>query len=237
MAIVLCERQEKINKDLLNQLSENTVVFSSDYYAGKSFIKQQASSEYEYYYLYRNKLYSLEIPEDIKHLQRVFISGDDYAEAKTFNEFLTNVSRIKGLNQWLFYPMIIQLEHTNRCNARCIMCGHANVDKRKCFDMADDTFGKIEELLPFCKYVGLHGYGDSRTMLLGQHSRYAKTAVRPYRIWHDGRELTRLPSPPAQGQALRAGQHFNDSVASEHPDAPKPWSNQGFEGNLPLQRI
>ena len=145
MAIVLCERQEKINKDLLNQLSENTVVFSSDYYAGKSFIKQQASSEYEYYYLYRNKLYSLEIPEDIKHLQRVFLSGDDYAEAKTFNEFLTNVSRIKGLNQWLFYPMIIQLEHTNRCNARCIMCGHANVDKRKCFDMADDTLAKLKE--------------------------------------------------------------------------------------------
>lgn len=182
MAIVLCEKQEKINKDLLNQLSENTVVFSSDYYAGKSFIKQQASSGYEYYYLYRNKLYSLEKSEDIKHLQRVLLSGDDYTEAKTFNEFLTNVSRIKGLKQWLFYPMIIQLEHTNRCNARCIMCGHANVDKRKCFDMSNDTFSKIEELLPFCKYVGLHGYGEPFLAkdLIGKFEVYKKYGVRLY---------------------------------------------------------
>lgn len=182
MAIVLCEKQEKINKDLLNQLSENTVVFSSDYYAGKSFIKQQASSEYEYYYLYRNKLYSLEKLEDIKYLQRVFLSGDDYAEAKTFNEFLTNVSRIKGLNQWLFYPMIIQLEHTNRCNARCIMCGHANVDKRKCFDMSNDTFSKIESLLPFCRYVGLHGYGEPflAKNLIEKFELYKKYGVRLY---------------------------------------------------------
>lgn len=182
MAIVLCERQEKINKDLLNQLSENTVVFSSDYYAGKSFIKQQASSGYEYYYLYCNKLYSLEKSEDIKHLQRVLLSGDDYTEAKTFNEFLTNVSRIKGLKQWLFYPMIIQLEHTNRCNARCIMCGHANVDKRKCFDMSDYTFGKIESLLPFCRYVGLHGYGEPflAKNLIEKFELYKKYGVRLY---------------------------------------------------------
>lgn len=182
MAIVLCERQDEINKDLLNQLSENTVVFSSDYYAGKSFIKQQASSEYEYYYLYRNKLYSLEKSEDIKHLQRVFLSGDNYTEAKTFNEFLTNVSRIKGLKQWLFYPMIIQLEHTNRCNARCIMCGHANVDKRKCFDMSDHTFSKIESLLPFCRYVGLHGYGEPflAKNLIEKFELYKKYGVRLY---------------------------------------------------------
>ncbi len=182
MAIVLCEKQEGINKELLNQLSENTVVFSSDYYAGKSFIKQKASSGYEYYYLYRDKLYSLEKTDDIKELQHMFLSGCDYAEAKIFNEFLINVSRIKGLSQWLFYPMIIQLEHTNRCNARCIMCGHANVDKRKCFDMSDDTFSKIEELLPFCSYVGLHGYGEPflAKELTEKFEVYKKYGVRLY---------------------------------------------------------
>lgn len=182
MAIVLCENQEGKEKDLLNQLSENTVVFSSDYYAGKYFIKQQASSEYEYYYLYRDKLYSLEKTDEIKALQQVFLSDCNYDEAKIYNEFLINVSRIKELGHWLFYPMIIQLEHTNRCNARCIMCGHANVDKRKCFDMSDDTFSKIEELLPFCKYVGLHGYGEPflAKELIGKFEVYKKYGVRLY---------------------------------------------------------
>ena len=82
MAIVLSKNQEVIEKDLLNQLSENTVVFSSDYYAGKYFIKQQASSEYEYYYLYQNKLYSLEKPDEIKDIQRELLSDCNYDEAK-----------------------------------------------------------------------------------------------------------------------------------------------------------
>ena len=182
MAIVLCENQDGIDKNLLNQLNENTVVFSSDYYAGKYFIKIQASNEYEYYYLYHNKLYSLEKSDDIKMLQQVFLASENYDEAKIFNEFLINISRIKGLDQWLFYPMIIQLEHTNHCNARCIMCGHANVDKQKCFDMSSDTFSKIEELLPFCKYVGLHGYGEPFLAkdLIGKFEIYKKYGVRLY---------------------------------------------------------
>lgn len=182
MAIVLSEIQDVIIIDIINQLDEDTVVFSSDYYAGKCFIKQHASSEYEYYYLYQNKLYSLEKNDDIKALQQVFLSSDNYDEAKVFNEFLMNVSRIKGLKRWLFYPMIIQLEHTNRCNARCIMCGHANVDKKKCFDMADDTFDKIEEMLPFCKHVGLHGYGEPFLAkdLIRKFETYKKYGVRLY---------------------------------------------------------
>jgi len=182
MAIILCENQDSIDKTLLNQRNENMVVFSSDYYTGKYFIKQQASNKYEYYYFYQNNVYSLEKKKDIEVLQRLFLSDENFDEAKIFNEFLVNVSRIKGLSQWLFYPMIIQLEHTNRCNARCIMCGHANVDKRKCFDMSEDTFRKIEKLLPFCKYVGLHGYGEPflAKNLIGKFEIYKKYGVRLY---------------------------------------------------------
>ena len=62
------------------------------------------------------------------------------------------------------------------------MCGHANVDKRKCFDMSDDTFDKIEELLPFCKYVGLHGYGEPFLAkdVIGKFEVYKKYGVRLY---------------------------------------------------------
>lgn len=182
MSIVLCENQDRVDNKIFGKLNENSVVFSSDYYAGKHFIKQRASEKYQYYYFYQNKLYSFENREDILSLQHLLVSQENYDEAKTFNEFLMNVSRIKGLKQWLFYPMIIQLEHTNRCNARCIMCGHANVDKKKCFDMADDTFHKIEELLPFCKYVGLHGYGEPFLAkdLKRKFETYKKYGVRLY---------------------------------------------------------
>lgn len=160
MAIILSENREIIEKKIIRLLSENAVVFTSDYYAGKYFIKQQASNKYEYYYFCQAGLFSLENSKEVKELQHWFVSSKNYSEAKTFNEFLVNISRIKSLKEWHFYPIIIQLEHTNRCNARCIMCGHANVDKSKCYDMPESTFKRIEKLLPFCKYVGLHGYGE-----------------------------------------------------------------------------
>lgn len=182
MAIILCANQNNIKQNILDQLNENSVVFSNDYYAGKQFIKQQASEKYEYYYLYQNNVYFIERMEEIINLQRLFLIDENYNEAKNFNEFLINVSRIKKLKQWLYYPMIIQLEHTNRCNARCIMCAHANVDKKKCFDMPDSTFSKIERLLPFCKYVGLHGYGEPflTKNLIEKFEIYKKYGVRLY---------------------------------------------------------
>ena len=90
----------------------------------------------------------------------LFLRLQDYRVAKIYNEFLCYVTRVKKIDEWLFYPCEIQIEHTNRCNARCIMCGHYNVDKSKCTDIDDEVFYKLEKFLPFCKYVGLHGYGE-----------------------------------------------------------------------------
>lgn len=160
MAIILCKHKEVIDEKMIDQIGENAVVFSSDYYIGKDFIKKRASSRFDYYYFYKGHLFSLGKADDIRLLQQQLLTGKDYDTAKNFNEFLINVTRIKKLKKWMFYPQIIQLEHTNRCNARCIMCGHANVDKNRCYDILDAVFEQIETFLPFCRYVGLHGYGE-----------------------------------------------------------------------------
>lgn len=159
MAYILgCEKN--ISDEIKAKLRENDVVFCNDRYSGKQFLKTLALCDMNYYYYRKDKLYSLENEIDIKNVQNAIVNEKSYDEAKNFNEFLINVSRIKQMDKWNFYPAIIQLEHTNRCNARCVMCGHANVDKSKCFDMYEEVFAKIEKLLPFCRFVGLHGYGE-----------------------------------------------------------------------------
>jgi len=162
MAIVLSNKIDVIDtiRKKFNMDNKNMVIFTSDYYCGKEFIKKINPQTYVYYYFYDQHLYMMEVESDIRTLQDILIKDKNYSESKIYNEFLIFVTREKQLPKWMFYPMIIQLEHTNRCNARCIMCGHANIEKSKCFDMNLDVFKKIKKFLPFCRHVGLHGYGE-----------------------------------------------------------------------------
>lgn len=140
--------------------AEDSVILTNDYWSGKDFLKQTAPPAYHYYFYYSGRLWDMEQRSEILALQQLLLQKRDYPTAKIYNEFLICVTRIKRSDVWLFYPKEIQIEHTNRCNARCIMCGHFNADKRYCRDLPPQVFQRLEAFLPFCRYVGLHGYGE-----------------------------------------------------------------------------
>lgn len=59
-----------------------------------------------------------------------------------------------------FYPYYIQLEHTNRCNAQCIMCNHSYIGNNGAQDVAKEIIKKIEPILPYCQVLMLNGDGE-----------------------------------------------------------------------------
>lgn len=59
-----------------------------------------------------------------------------------------------------FYPRYIQIEQTNRCNARCIMCNHFYLSNKGASDISNEVLKKIEGVLPFCETVMLNGDGE-----------------------------------------------------------------------------
>ena len=141
--------------------SENgNVYLTSDFFSGKAYLKNCTEKTRHFYFYYDNKIWDMEDKSQIMSLQNLLLEKRDYKTAKTFNEFLCDVTHLNKHIEWLYYPIELQIEHTNRCNARCIMCGHFNADKSKCSDVSKDVFRKLEFILPFCRYVGLHGYGE-----------------------------------------------------------------------------
>lgn len=158
--MILCEDAKKRKEILQNISDDNIVILTSEYLPGKEYLQNNPSKNYVYYFYYDRQIWSMEEDERILELQERLRVSEDYVTAKTYNEFLMLVTYLKKKSTWLHYPKEIQIEHTNKCNARCIMCGHYNADKEKCSDIEADVFGKIEKFLPFCKYVGLHGYGE-----------------------------------------------------------------------------
>lgn len=59
-----------------------------------------------------------------------------------------------------YYPSYIQLEHTNRCNAQCIMCNHFYLGNRGANDISDEVIDLLEPILPFCQSIMLNGDGE-----------------------------------------------------------------------------
>lgn len=59
-----------------------------------------------------------------------------------------------------FYPVYIQLEHTNRCNAQCIMCNHCYIGNNGAQDVSFDVVQRIEAILPYCQILMLNGDGE-----------------------------------------------------------------------------
>ena len=59
-----------------------------------------------------------------------------------------------------FFPRYLQIEHTNRCNARCIMCNHLYTGNRDAMDIDIHVLYALEEILPYAETVMLNGDGE-----------------------------------------------------------------------------
>lgn len=59
-----------------------------------------------------------------------------------------------------FYPRYIQLEHTNRCNAQCIMCNHFYLENKGASDISEEIIKKVEPILPYAQVLMLNGDGE-----------------------------------------------------------------------------
>lgn len=57
-------------------------------------------------------------------------------------------------------PTFLQLEITNYCNAKCIMCPHIYQGNAGAKHLSKDTFSRLEELLPYIGVAVLHGNGE-----------------------------------------------------------------------------
>ena len=58
------------------------------------------------------------------------------------------------------YPNIIQIESTNVCNAKCIMCKHLISNNHNGDFITMDVLKKMSSVLPYVDIVILHGFGE-----------------------------------------------------------------------------
>ncbi len=79
---------------------------------------------------------------------------------KKFNTLVNKIEIILGRQRLFSYPQDVQIEPTNRCNQRCIMCPRNDKLDVPIGDMNLETFKKVINKLPTIRNLLLNGLGE-----------------------------------------------------------------------------
>lgn len=110
---------------------------------------------------YNESLFSdIDDCKELIHIMGEAIENKNWKLCKSINEFLKYSDLIRKRTQIRCYPSKIQIESTDLCNARCIMCSHAYSSGSGVDLFETGILEKIKDIYPFLKEVVLHGNGE-----------------------------------------------------------------------------
>lgn len=112
------------------------------------------------YFLFTSALIDLDDEGLILTMEKNALEHQDWMLCKTINEAKIEISMINREIKLKSYPMEIQLESTDICNARCIMCNHFYKNGTHPLRQQAEIVQKLTSLLPYLRTVFLHGNGE-----------------------------------------------------------------------------
>ena len=96
----------------------------------------------------------------LKAIQKKCLEHKDYPAVKQINDILLELNYSEKKVELDSYPVNLQIEHTNFCNARCIMCSHCFTKNHGGVFLSDENLKFLNEVLPYVRKITLHGYGE-----------------------------------------------------------------------------
>lgn len=145
----------------VKNLSEgNSVVidWNSRYTLRKEYFKLEKVKKI--YFLFESALIDINDEKLILNMEQTALKKKDWMLCKTINEAKIEISMIRRETKLNSYPMEIQLESTDICNARCIMCNHFYKNGTHPIRQQFEMVQKLNNLFPYLRTVFLHGNGE-----------------------------------------------------------------------------
>lgn len=100
------------------------------------------------------------IRSDIELLQKDLLMKKDWTGLKITNKLLIEADHREKRTLLSGMPVNLQIEHTNFCNAKCIMCSHCFTKNHGGKNMSIDELENLCPILPYVEHVTLHGMGE-----------------------------------------------------------------------------
>lgn len=155
----ICNETDISFIDAYNEQQKDIVVV--DYNCIDDFWANSASISFTKFLLFINGfIFDPFDKSGVEELEKVLISNKQWSTLRTINKAKSHLNVLQR-NVFLdTKPSFLQLEITNVCNAKCIMCPHVYQGNAGAKHLSADTFSHLEELLPYIEVAVLHGNGE-----------------------------------------------------------------------------
>lgn len=124
-------------------------------------------SEYKYimenahvYFMFANVTIDMNDEDYILQMEARALREKEWKLCKTINEAKIEISMIHKVCRMNCYPVELQLESTDICNGRCIMCSHFYRNGTHSLKQQFEIVDKIRHVLPYLRTIYLHGNGE-----------------------------------------------------------------------------
>lgn len=154
--VILIRPEEEIPSDI----RESEVILDWDCY--KLFRKSYSRLYNAKKILFRfgDILIDMSNDEQIESARQKALTECSYKRCKTINRALIEYSVIRRREDTRCMPAEIQLETTDICNAKCIMCSHFYRQGSHVITKNREIISALKDVLPFLETIYLHGNGE-----------------------------------------------------------------------------
>lgn len=109
---------------------------------------------------YDNENIDLRSADALIRKMNYYYDKADYPIVKFINNILNCIDMNEKNEKVYHFPDMYQIEHTDICNARCIMCNHSFTKNHGCKFMDMDIIHKLEKYFPYVNCIILNGIGE-----------------------------------------------------------------------------
>lgn len=121
---------------------------------------READGYAERYVFFKNRLFDVAQAEALVQERKALTDQQDWAAAKDINEVLCDVDFLCRNVENLSYPDFFQIESTDFCNSRCIMCEHYFTHNQKAQILGMDTLERMTDAIQLSRRINLNGMGE-----------------------------------------------------------------------------
>lgn len=138
---------------ILNDFFDAETLFRLD---GSGLLQQDDSL----FWSFRGEQINLRDTKALLHVMQQYYDKADYPVVKFINNIVSNIDLYEKKDRVDHFPAMYQIEHTDICNARCIMCNHSFTRNHGCKFMDMNIIHELEPFFPYASCVVLNGIGE-----------------------------------------------------------------------------
>lgn len=126
----------------------------------KAFLKNERFASIPVYVYLDNRLFDIHASSKLMNERKRLVDSMEWGKAKAVNDVLCDIDFLLQNTANNSYPGFLQLESTDFCNSKCIMCEHYFTENKGACVLSMEKLDHLRDAIQMSHIVNLNGMGE-----------------------------------------------------------------------------